>query len=56
MKKQDIIKVNINELNEKARRIFEASDQEALMDIFGKCSSIEEINELANDLYNLDEA
>lgn len=43
---------NLTLLTKKARRFFEESDQVALDDIFGKCESIEEIEEVANELYN----
>ena len=45
-------KLDIRELNEKAQRFFEASDSNGINDIFGKCKSIDEINEIADELYD----
>ena len=43
---------NCNYLSDKARRFFEESDETALDGLFGNCNSIEEIEEVAEDLYN----
>ena len=43
---------NWNYLSDKARRFFEESDETALDGLFGNCNSIEEIEEVAEDLYN----
>lgn len=43
---------NFNELTSKARSFFEQSDQYAWRDLFGRCNTIEEINEIAEDLYD----
>ena len=48
----DIMKIDIRELEEKAQRFFEESDEGALRDFFGDCKTIEEINATANDLYD----
>ena len=45
-------KLDIRELNEKAQRFFEASEINGINDIFGKCKTIDEINETADDLYD----
>lgn len=47
----DIRNIDIRELGEKAQRFFEESDQGAREDLFGECKSIEEINNVAEDLY-----
>lgn len=44
---------NLNYLSDKARRFFEESDGTALEDLFGNCNSYEEIEEIANDLYDV---
>ena len=43
---------NLNYLSDKARRFFEESDGTALQDLFGDCNTYEEIENVANDLYN----
>lgn len=43
--------VDIRYLDEKAQWFFEQSDQGALADLFGKCSTIEDINKTAADLW-----
>ena len=45
-------KCNWNYLSDKARRFFEESDASVLDALFGKCNSIEEIEKIANDLYD----
>lgn len=47
----DLNKVDIRDLNKEARRIFEASDQEAIKDFFGSCTSISEVDAEAKALY-----
>ena len=44
---------NLNYLSDKARRFFEESGGTALEDLFGNCNSYEEIEEIANDLYDV---
>ena len=44
---------NLNYLSDKARRFFEESDGTALEDLLGNCNSYEEIEEIANDLYDV---
>lgn len=43
---------NWNYLSDKARRFFEESDELALDGLFGNCNTIEEIEKIANDLYD----
>ena len=43
---------NLNLLSDKARRFFEESDETTLEGLFGNCESIEEIEKVANDLYD----
>lgn len=52
MKKLDLNKLDIRDLSEKAQRFFETSDIEALQDLFGDCKTAEEIDAVANDLYD----
>ena len=44
--------LNWNYLSDKARRFFEESDEDALERLFGNCNTIEEIESIANDLYD----
>ncbi len=59
MNVKELQKIDIRYLNEKAQRIFEASDTGALVDLFEGCETIEEINETAgavwDDLFGQDE-
>ena len=43
---------NLTKLSDKARRFFEESDGTALDGLFGNCNSIQEIEDVANDLYD----
>lgn len=43
---------NLTNLSDKARRFFEESDGTALDGLFGNCNSIEDIEKVANDLYD----
>lgn len=46
----NLTKVNLNELNQEARHLFETSDQGALNDFFETCETIEEINKTSLEL------
>ena len=46
----NLLKINLNELNSNARRLFEVSDQGALKELFEGCEDVEEINKSA-DVY-----
>lgn len=52
MTKKELLNLDIRVLSEKAQRIFEESDQNAINDFFGKCESIDDINRAAEDLYS----
>lgn len=39
-------------MSDKARRFFEESDEAALDGFFGSCNTIEEIEEVAQELYD----
>ena len=43
---------NLSYMSDKARRFFEESDGAALEGLFGNCNTIEEIEDVANDLYD----
>lgn len=43
---------NWSYLSDKARRFFEESDASVLDGLFGNCNTIEEIENVANDLYD----
>lgn len=51
MTRKELMSINLNYLSDKARRIFEESDQEALADLFGSCQSIEEIDAAAEEMF-----
>ena len=44
--------LNWNYLSDKARRFFEESDESALDVLFGNCNTIDEIEHVANSLYD----
>ena len=44
--------LNWNYLSDKASRFFEESDEIVLEGLFGNCKTIEEIENIANDLYD----
>lgn len=46
-------KADILGLNSKARRFYIESDGQALAELFGACKSLQEINDTANNLYNM---
>lgn len=51
MTRKDLINIDIRNLSEKARRIFEESDPNGLSDLFANCNNIDDINRTAEDLY-----
>ena len=51
MTKKELMSIDIRNLGDKARRIFEESDQEALADLFANCQSIEEIDAAAEEMF-----
>ena len=44
--------LNLNYLSVKARRFFEESDETSLEGLFGNCNTIEDIEDVANALYD----
>jgi hypothetical protein len=53
MTRSDLLKVDIRDLNDKARRIYEESDIGAIVDHFGECNSVEEMNIVGEEIYDL---
>lgn len=47
----NLMNLDMRVLGEKAQRFFEESDQNGLADLFGSCKTIEEINNVADELY-----
>lgn len=48
----DIMKLDLRELSDKAQRLYAESDQGGIEAIFGDCKTIEEMNAVAEDVYN----